>query len=306
MHTEQVTELYVWTGLQQPDTSGPECLDGFQKFTNYECGGNDVDNYEIDWTSVADLQSCAAHCTENPDCESFNFGHPGNGQCWLKTGLIAPTCGSTNSDWDFYNKVPGANSCVTGVTPPPMNGILCPAFTHFRIKLTNYIQTSCGCGAKNAPFAPFCAKSDHFYQDRLGTNIGKALKKRCVFAGPNHGTGSGTCTPGNMDIDYWCMSEMELFDERLRPIDTTSVVATADSNLCDSTAGITPAHCENWDPMAVFDGGDQDYCSAAVAPGTRVPDFEGKLGYLAIQFANPEQISSYTMGAKNASFEQFI
>eukprot|EP01043_Picozoa_sp_COSAG02_P069347 COSAG02_NODE_11844_length_1643_cov_2.293394_3_plen_35_part_01 len=35
------------------------------------------------------------------------------------------------------------------------------------------------------------------------------------------------------------MSELELFDERLHPIDTTSVVATADSTLCDSTAGTT-------------------------------------------------------------------
>ena len=101
-------------------------------------------------------------------------------------------------------------------------------------------------------------------------------------------------------FSYWCMSELELFDERLRPIDTTSVVATADSTLCDSTAGTTPAHCENWDPMAAFDGGNQDYCSAAVPPGTRVPDFEGKLGFLAIQFAEPIQVSSYTMGVKGS------
>ncbi len=99
MHTEQVTELYVWTGLQTTqDASGPECIDGFQKFTNYECGGGDLDSIEVDWNDVADLQGCAARCAEMPDCEAFNFGHPGNGRCWLKQGLVAPTCGGSNSD----------------------------------------------------------------------------------------------------------------------------------------------------------------------------------------------------------------
>ena len=262
MHTEQVTELYVWTGLQaQVDLTGPECIDGFHKYTNFDCSGADIDNLEVDVTSVADLQSCAAACAANPDCDAFNFPHPGNGHCFLKQGAIAPSCGRTMADWDYYNKEPGANSCAP--TARPMGSILCQSFSYYRIKLTNYIQTSCGCG-------------------------------------PNHGTGSGTCTPGNMDIDYWCMSELELFDAQLRPIDTTSVVATADSTLCESTAGHIPDHCENWDPMAVFDGGFQDYCSAAVPPGTRVPDFEGKLGFLAIQFAEPVQISSYTMGVKGS------
>ena len=115
-------------------------------------------------------------------------------------------------DWDFFKKQPGANTCSSSrLERPPLGGVLCPSFTHYRIKLTNYVQTSCGCG-------------------------------------PNHGTGSGVCTPGEMNIDYWCMSELELFDAQLRPIDTSSVVATADSRLCDSTAGTTPEHCENWDP----------------------------------------------------------
>jgi hypothetical protein len=36
-------------------------------------------------------------------------------------------------------------------------------------------------GLKNAILAPFLYKNDHFYQDRLGTNIGKALKKEWRF-----------------------------------------------------------------------------------------------------------------------------
>jgi hypothetical protein len=38
-------------------------------------------------------------------------------------------------------------------------------------------------GKKNAILAPFLYKNDHFYQDRLGTNIvlGKALKKEWCF-----------------------------------------------------------------------------------------------------------------------------
>eukprot|EP01046_Picozoa_sp_COSAG06_P068284 COSAG06_NODE_18095_length_904_cov_1.213665_2_plen_140_part_00 len=39
-------------------------------------------------------------------------------------------------------------------------------------------------GAGNAPFAPFYTQKQSFDQDRLGTNIGKALKNgpiRCVF-----------------------------------------------------------------------------------------------------------------------------
>lgn len=124
------------------------------------------------------------------------------------TGLA----GAETGDWDFFTKQPGSNTCSSSrLEIPPLGGVLCPSFTHYRIKLTNYVQTSCGCG-------------------------------------PNHGTGSGVCTPGEMNIDYWCMSELELFDAQLRPIDTSSVVATADSRLCDSTAGTTPEHCENWDP----------------------------------------------------------
>ena len=37
------------------------------------------------------------------------------------------------------------------------------------------------CGAQNVLFAPFIYKNASFYQDRLGTNIGKALKKRATF-----------------------------------------------------------------------------------------------------------------------------
>jgi hypothetical protein len=36
-------------------------------------------------------------------------------------------------------------------------------------------------GATNASFAPFVYWKSAFYQDRLGTNVGKALKKRCVY-----------------------------------------------------------------------------------------------------------------------------
>jgi|EP01046_Picozoa_sp_COSAG06_P053560 extradiol dioxygenase family protein len=40
-------------------------------------------------------------------------------------------------------------------------------------------------GAKNASFAPFLTKNDHFYQDRLGTNIGISTQKEinACFAG---------------------------------------------------------------------------------------------------------------------------
>ena len=51
---------------------------------------------------------------------------------------------------------------------------------------------------------------------------------------------------------------------------------------------------------AVFDGGNQDYCSAAVAPGTRVRDYEGKLGFLAVEFAQPVAVSGFTMGVKGS------
>ena len=85
------------------------------------------------------------------------------------------------------------------------------------------------------------------------------------------------------------------------PIDTSSVIATADSALCDSTVpGAAPAGCAHWDPDAVFDGADQDYCSAAVPPGTRVPDADGTLGWLQVQFANPVAISGYTLGVKGS------
>ena len=53
-------------------------------------------------------------------------------------------------------------------------------------------------------------------------------------------------------------------------------------------------------PIAVFDGGNQDYCSAAVAPGTRVRDYEGKLGFLAVEFAQPVAVSGFTMGVKGS------
>ena len=44
----------------------------------------------------------------------------------------------------------------------------------------------------------------------------------------------------------------------------------------------------------MFDGGNQDYCSAAVAPGQRVRDYEGKLGFLAVEFAQPVAVSGFT------------
>jgi arylsulfatase A len=40
------------------------------------------------------------------------------------------------------------------------------------VKKVRKTRTSC---------APCCTKKDHIYQDRLGTNIGKALDKRCVL-----------------------------------------------------------------------------------------------------------------------------
>jgi hypothetical protein len=33
----------------------------------------------------------------------------------------------------------------------------------------------------SSSFALYYTKTDHFYQDRLGTNIGKALQQRCAF-----------------------------------------------------------------------------------------------------------------------------
>jgi len=47
---------YVWTGVTAVDPTGPECVDGYQKFTNFECGGGDVGNFAVDWTTTADLQ----------------------------------------------------------------------------------------------------------------------------------------------------------------------------------------------------------------------------------------------------------
>jgi len=42
---------------------------------------------------------------------------------------------------------------------------------------------------KRAFLELFYAKSDHFYQDRLGTNIGKALKQEMRFVQGNSVTG---------------------------------------------------------------------------------------------------------------------
>ena len=42
------------------------------------------------------------------------------------------------------------------------------------------IEEACA-GKKTPSFAPFYTKNGSFYQDRLGTNISKLLKKRCVF-----------------------------------------------------------------------------------------------------------------------------
>ena len=42
-------------------------------------------------------------------------------------------------------------------------------------------------GAENS-FAPLLYKNDHFYQDRLGTNIGKTPKRDAISAGDAVGT----------------------------------------------------------------------------------------------------------------------
>ena len=48
--------------------------------------------------------------------------------------------------------------------------------------------------ANNAIFAPFIYKNRSFYQDRLGTNIGKALKKRWSFSLRNTAASARGCT----------------------------------------------------------------------------------------------------------------
>ena len=63
------------------DTSGPECIDGYAKTADWDIGGYDLENHEVDYTSVDDFVSCAGFCTAREDCQAFNFGHPGNGRC---------------------------------------------------------------------------------------------------------------------------------------------------------------------------------------------------------------------------------
>ena len=77
-----------------------------------------------------------------------------------------------------YSALPGwggGNGTQAGVGPPTSaedmcNATLTPNATQVRIHLSTRL------------LAPFCTKNAIIFQDRLGTNIGKALKKRDAFS----------------------------------------------------------------------------------------------------------------------------
>jgi|EP01046_Picozoa_sp_COSAG06_P018925 hypothetical protein len=69
-----------------------------------------------------------------------------------------------------------------------ITGIICDTFGELRMaqdEAQNYRATTCF-GKEPRPFAPFMYINASFYQDRLGTNIGKALKKRTRFCSDQH------------------------------------------------------------------------------------------------------------------------
>jgi hypothetical protein len=82
------------------------CADSFSSTLNQDCSGNDLEQLEnLDWTSPADVERCAARCMELVACVGFNFGHEGasraNEVCYMKSA--SSSC-STSSSWDFYRK----------------------------------------------------------------------------------------------------------------------------------------------------------------------------------------------------------
>ena len=111
-------------------------MQGYIKTENWDIGGFDLESHAVDWTSDEDLVTCAARCASLPDCEAFNFPHPGNGRCWIKTGLPGnpPDAGAVTSDWAFYVKRPG-------------HTINCAA-------RSNYNDIGCSDGSAEAVFSP--------------------------------------------------------------------------------------------------------------------------------------------------------
>ena len=83
-------------------------LAGYVKTESWDCGGQDLESYPVDWRSEDDKVMCAARCAALPQCVSFNFGRSdaATAVCYLKTGFQSPpNCGAVSDHWDYYHKV---------------------------------------------------------------------------------------------------------------------------------------------------------------------------------------------------------
>eukprot|EP01045_Picozoa_sp_COSAG04_P029275 COSAG04_NODE_4770_length_1895_cov_2.227525_1_plen_450_part_10 len=121
------------------DADLPRCIDGYTKFPAWKTDGYDLEDQTVDYTSAADLLSCAGLCSASGSCQGFNFPTgvgarndqwPFN-HCWIKGAIPADAQSPTglafargingegeSPSWDFYLK--GANDigCILEATFP--------------------------------------------------------------------------------------------------------------------------------------------------------------------------------------------